>query len=525
MARSVLVGLGLVALVALWVPFASYRNDVREIRHQFQSRIVREAKVHSEALGLHFRLLQAELERLAQRPEIDFRDGTNTPEQEVLDFAHRNSTLFRRGVVLLDGVGTPVVSEPKGLFQNENPLTSRPWFQKILAFRTPVIQALSTGSQIFVVAVPITRDGALIGVLLGLVDPSLQELAGGRSDDELYQLLVVDRLGNFLLPQPFPAWASSAHFLSSVENLKLSDGQSIVETAGGSWFAATTPVGTTDLRLLLLANERLVVAPVRGRFLLQLLFIAVIQLFTLLLFSLYLRRSYLAFVAMETQAAEHQKMAALGSAALLIAHEVKNSLNGLSAAATLLGTGAEPGFTARAIKGQIERLRHLATSLLHFGKPPLARLEPIQLDQIVRETIESLRVLPEAEDVVLHSNAGGPIRVRCDPFLLMTALDNLIRNAIEAAVAAKDVGKVLTAEVSVSSGLANGQAFVTVEDNAGGIAPELEGQLFEPFVSAKPKGIGLGLSMAKKAVETQGGSLAFERTGVGSRFTVKLRAS
>ena len=93
---------------------------------------------------------------------------------------------------------------------------------------------------------------------------------------------------------------------------------------------------------------------------------------------------------------------------------------------------------------------------------------------------------------------------------------------MEAAVAAKDLGKLADPTVSVRAGQKNGTAFVTIEDNAGGPPEGLEHRLFEPFVSGKPKGIGLGLSMARRAVEQQGGTLAFERTASGSRFTVQL---
>src|SRR5262249_18381872 len=111
-----------------------------------------------------------------------------------------------------------------------------------------------------------------------------------------------------------------------------------------------------------------------------------------------------------------------------------------------------------------------------------------------------------------------------DPLLVTTALDNLIRNAMEAAVIAKDVGRVDEAAVTVSAGRQNGQAYVVIEDNAGGPPPEVEARLFEPFASGKPKGIGLRLPMARRAMEQQGGSLSFERVAAGSRFTIRLPA-
>jgi signal transduction histidine kinase len=136
-----------------------------------------------------------------------------------------------------------------------------------------------------------------------------------------------------------------------------------------------------------------------------------------------------------------------------------------------------------------------------------------------------LAVLPEFGEVKLELDLSDPVRVEGDPLLLVTALDNLVRNAIEAAVAAKDLGMTGDPTVWVRARAESEQAVLTVEDNAGGPAAGFEEHLYQPFFTTKAKGIGLGLSMARRAVEQQGGTLAFERTKVGSRFTVRLRAS
>ena len=69
----------------------------------------------------------------------------------------------------------------------------------------------------------------------------------------------------------------------------------------------------------------------------------------------------------------------------------------------------------------------------------------------------------------------------------------------------------------------NGSAIVEIEDEAGGPPPGFEQTWGEPFSTTKPKGIGLGLAMARKAIEEQGGELRFARTERGSRFTVQLK--
>jgi signal transduction histidine kinase len=124
--------------------------------------------------------------------------------------------------------------------------------------------------------------------------------------------------------------------------------------------------------------------------------------------------------------------------------------------------------------------------------------------------------------VHLTVHAPGELVLPGDPLLLATALDNLVRNAMEATVAAKDLGQISEPQVRVHVRQDGAHAVVDVEDNAGGPPAGFEARLFEPFVTSKPTGVGLGLSMTRRAVEQQGGQLAFERIPGGSRFTLRL---
>ncbi len=521
-ARSVVAGLVVAGVITLVGPVLSYRADVATMREQLQLRVSREAHVYAQALGLYLGLLQSDLERLAQRPEVNLFDGSSAPEQVLLDATHHGSVLFGVGVAVLDRDGLPVWSEPAQLLDPSTSLRNHRWFQELLARGAPVFDSTTTHSRTFVVAVPIVHGGKIEGALAGFLDATSGTLAGWRQELTNDDLIVTDGAGDVFLPEKPPAWTRDTD-LPALMALLLGAPRGVSLTLGGQHqLAAATAIGSTGLRLALVANEDRVIAPARARLLWQLGVVGLLQLATITLFSVFFRRIYRTFLRVEAHAAERERMAALGAAASLIAHEVKNSLNGLRAAVAMQEAEGAGGLATRAIRGQTDRLAHLATSLLHFGKPAEPRAVRIRLDQLARETVDGLRVLPEFDEVKLTTELVDPVPVTCDPLLVATALDNLIRNAIEAGVVAKDLGAVEEPAVRIAAGQRDGHAYVLVEDNAGGPAPEVATRLFEPFVTAKPKGIGLGLAMARRAMEQQGGSLSFERDGAGSRFIIRL---
>lgn len=517
--RGVVIAFVLAAMVAVLGPVISYRSDVVQVRAMLKERIAQLARVDAEALSGQVELMQAELGLLSQRAQLGpSKDERMQPLLE--DFTR--SAMFRTGLLLVDASGKAVWSEPSTLLSRAPDFGHEPWFQTLLSRAEPTAEVVESDTHQILVASPVVREGKLRGAVVGLVDASSGSLPGARPVDEHTTVLVMDPGGDLLLPNP-PAWARTPQFREKLLALVAGGRAAGMELGGEPRIAAASNVSRTPLTLAIVADEEPLVAPMRERFLLQLILVASVQTAAVILLSLFLRQTYRRTLEAERRSVETEKLAALGAAASLIAHEVKNSLNGLNAATALLSPrNAEDALPLRTLKGQIDRLKHLASSLLHFGKPTAAQRVEMDLGVLVREAVEGLSVLPEAGEVALQVSAPA-VTAPCDPLLLATALDNLVRNAIEAAVAAKDLGRAPSPSVSVALRTEAGHALIEVEDNAGG--PPENFVLFRPFVTSKSKGIGLGLSMARRAMEAQGGSLDFVRTDAGSRFTLQLPLS
>ena len=513
--RSVLVALIFVALLGSIASVLSYRADVREAHSQVRERVAQQGRLYADSLGLHFDVLRAELQRLADRgfTSLATRDVT------VLDSIREDRTLFGGGVVLLALTGQVIWREPT-VDLGPEPQTL-PWFQQVLALEVATIDEFQQDdSSRLAVALPVRENGKLAGILVGIVGGNDRLLYGVEGPGE--QLLLLSSRKRVVLPLAEPAWSHALDFQSRVEALHEVGANSTWTLEGHEMMAEAFLVKRTGLQVLAMESEETSVQPIRRRLNAQLAFLLVVQSGARGAFVLFLRRTWRAFLEAEKRIAMQEKMAALGTAASLIAHEVKNSLNGLKAASSLLAAGGDAALATRTIQGQVDRLGHLARSLLSFSRPAELRRVPVQLDVLVNDTVQSLSTLPQSPEAEVKLELTAAVMLQSDPLLLTTAIDNLVRNAIEAAVAAKDLGKVTQPRVLVRVTRGPTSASVRVEDNAGGATQDFESRLGEPFFTTKPQGIGLGLAMTNRAVEQLGGTLRFERLPDGSAFEITL---
>jgi signal transduction histidine kinase len=223
------------------------------------------------------------------------------------------------------------------------------------------------------------------------------------------------------------------------------------------------------------------------------------------------------FRELEARVRDLQTLADLGEISAGIAHEFRNSLSTMLGYLKLARRASTLQDTERAIEKSEREAALLAEAvdrLLAFARPMKIDRHEIDLLELAREVCERI----DAGSVPLDCT-GVPASVQGDRALLLRALDNLVRNAVDS-VREKGSGGV---RVIVEGGEA---PQLRVEDDGVGIDPSEVPRLMLPFQSEKPSGYGLGLPLARKIVLLHGGTirLAGEK-GVGAVAVVELPAA
>lgn len=228
-----------------------------------------------------------------------------------------------------------------------------------------------------------------------------------------------------------------------------------------------------------------------------------------------------------------QRDAAWGEVARRLAHEIKNPLTPIQLSAERLrrrylekmapGDAEILDRATRTIVNQVEAMKKMVNAFSDYARAPQISLEPLDLHQIVQEVLDLYRG-SDMNVRLFDQLEASKSRIDGDAGRMRQLLHNLLKNALEA-IRESEIAEICVATHNETrSGMT--QIVLSVTDNGPGFAPGIMDNLFEPYVSTKPKGSGLGLAIVKKIVEEHAGTISAENleTG-GAQITIRLMLS
>ena len=227
----------------------------------------------------------------------------------------------------------------------------------------------------------------------------------------------------------------------------------------------------------------------------------------------------------EAEARRSERLAALGQLSAGLAHEIRNPLGVIKGSAEMLAQKLQQGQPLAAelagyISSEVNRLNSLVARFLDFARPLRLELRPQQITEILDRAADTVRTqMPEAQVAVERHYEPDLPAIPIDERFCESIFSNLIANAFQAMEGHGELR--LSAEQSSSNGASG--VLVTIEDTGPGVASEMREQIFNPFITSKKDGVGLGLSIVAKIVDEHRGWIRLDAEAEkGARFRVFL---
>ena len=232
------------------------------------------------------------------------------------------------------------------------------------------------------------------------------------------------------------------------------------------------------------------------------------------------------------QLARSERLASVGYLGAGVAHEINNPLASIAGCAEALAgrlgddvADALPDEDREVVRNYLKtiqdeafRCRQITQRLLEFCRMGELRATRVDLNSLVRDVVDTVQHLDAHKDKEVTFTSRTPLMVRVNPLDIKQVILNLCINGLESMA---DGGR-----LDIQSRAQQGQAVLECRDSGVGMAPATVDKIFEPFVSLKPggRGVGLGLSISHGIVQEHGGALSAHSPGLnqGSTFTVTL---
>lgn len=224
----------------------------------------------------------------------------------------------------------------------------------------------------------------------------------------------------------------------------------------------------------------------------------------------------------EEEVRRNERLRTLGQLGAGLAHQLRNAATGALMAVEFHRDECPAGHGSESLDVAARQLKLMETYLKRFlalGRPSVAAVEKLDIGSLVEEVLALVRPACRHARIELDFvQSCKALQVLAERTALEQVIVNLVHNAMEA-VASHGAAP---ARIVVEIGRENGRASLRVQDNGPGPAADTAERLFEPFVTDKPDGTGLGLAVARQMVEQCNGSIRWDRRDSMTVFTVEL---
>lgn len=200
-----------------------------------------------------------------------------------------------------------------------------------------------------------------------------------------------------------------------------------------------------------------------------------------------------------------------------ISHELRSPLTRLKVALRLARTAADPNTALDRVQREVQRITCLVSEIVELtrieGDPLAQKTEVVPIGEIINETVSDCRLEAEVRGCSIQLEGQLPGKVPGDPELLRRAVENVLRNAIRYSPQDGVINVALTQTAQVAT--------ITIRDYGPGVPAEALSEIFKPFCrveearDAESGGMGLGLSIAKRAVQMHHGEITARNAGPG----------
>ena len=207
-----------------------------------------------------------------------------------------------------------------------------------------------------------------------------------------------------------------------------------------------------------------------------------------------------------------ERLGVMGQMAAGVAHEIRNPLSSIKMTVQMLREGAKEAEPYDVILREIERLELIAAELTGASQP--LRKEAVRLDSVVEDVLELMRRRLEHLGVRVEKSFAPAPEVQVDVARFKRCIMNLVLNGAQAMPSG--------GPLRVAVAPRDGRIRFAVTDAGAGVPAEVGSRVFEPFVTTKQDGVGLGLALTKRIVEDHGGAIGYDSAPGATTFWIEL---